>query len=158
MCLHLFCDFIYGDSNNNSMRNRSGLGLFLDNRCIWSVRNRVGSNRIYQNFQDKERRMNMADIVNFQILALISVLTTLTTECVKTFCKKADKPYISNIIATVSAVILSGVVCIAYPVIMKQAEFTPQLVFTAVIMAFFSILCATLTFDKVVQALEKIKG
>ncbi len=98
------------------------------------------------------------DIINFQILALISVLTTLTTECVKTFCKKADRPYISNIIATISAVIISGVCCVAYPVIMQGAELTPQLIFTAVIMAFFSILCATLTFDKVMQALEKLKG
>lgn len=98
------------------------------------------------------------DLINFQILALISVLTTLTTECVKTFCKKADKPYVSNIIATISAVIISGVCCVAYPVIMKQAELNAQLIFQAVIMAFFSILCATLTFDKVKQALEQLKG
>lgn len=98
------------------------------------------------------------DIVNFQILALISVLTTLTTECVKTFYKKADKPYISNIIATISAVIISGVCCVAYPVIMKQAELNAQLIFQAVIMAFFSILCATLSYQKVREALEQLKG
>lgn len=97
------------------------------------------------------------DIVNFQTLALISVLTTLVTECVKTFCKKVDKPYISNIIAAVSAVLLSAVICIAYPVIMLQAELNAQLIFKAVVMAFFAILCATLTFDKVMQALEKLK-
>lgn len=98
------------------------------------------------------------DIVNFQILALISVLTTLTTECVKTFYKKADKPYISNIIATISAVIISGVCCVAYPVIMKQAELNVQLIFQAVIMAFFSILCATLSYQKVKEALDQLKG
>lgn len=97
------------------------------------------------------------DIVNFQILALISVLTTLTTECVKTLFKKLDKDYISNIIASIAAVVISGVICIAYPVIMQGASLTPQLVFRAVIMAFFGILCATLTFDKVVQALKKLK-
>lgn len=97
------------------------------------------------------------DTVNFQILALISVLTTLTTECVKTLFKKLDKDYISNIIASIAAVVISGVICIAYPVIMQGASLTPQLVFRAVIMAFFGILCATLTFDKVVQALKKLK-
>ena len=98
------------------------------------------------------------DIVNFQILALISILTTLTTECIKTFLKKAEKPYVSNIIAVIVSVIISGVVCVAYPVIMQGAVVDAQLIFKAVIMAFFGILCATLTFDKVRQALEKLKG
>ena len=98
------------------------------------------------------------EIINLQTLALISVLTTLTTECIKTFMRKAEKPYVSNIIAAIVSVILSGVVCIAYPVIMKGAAFTPQLVFVAVVMAFFAVLCATLTFEKVKEALEKLKG
>lgn len=97
------------------------------------------------------------DIVNFQILALISVLTTLTTECIKTLFKKLDKDYISNIIAVIVAVILSGVICIAYPVIMQGVVVDVQLIFKAVIMAFFAVLCATLTFDKVVQALKQIE-
>ena len=97
------------------------------------------------------------DIVNFQILALISVLTTLTTECVKTLFKKLNKDYISNIIAVIVAVILSAVICIAYPVIMNGAVVDAQLIFKAVIMAFFAVLCATLTFDKVVDTLKKIK-
>ena len=97
------------------------------------------------------------DIVNFQILALISVLTTLTTECVKTLFKKLDKDYISNIIAVISAVILSAVICVIYPVIMNGAVVDAQLIFKAIIMAFFAVLCATLTFDKVVQALKQLK-
>ena len=97
------------------------------------------------------------NIVNFQILALISVLTTLATECIKTFCKKVEKPYVSNIIAAIMAVIISGIVCVAYPIIMQAEPLTPQLIFKAIIMAFFSILCATLTFDKVKQALEQLK-
>lgn len=97
------------------------------------------------------------DLVNFQILALISVLTTLTTECVKTLFKKLDKDYISNIIAVIVAVILSGVICIAYPVIMQGVVVDAQLIFKAVVMAFFATLCACLTFDKVVQALKQLK-
>ena len=98
------------------------------------------------------------DIVNFQILALISVLTTLTTECVKTFLKKAEKPYVSNIIAVVSSVIISGVVCIAYPVIMQGAVINAQLIFKAIVMAYFGVLAATIGYDKIIQALKQLKG
>ena len=97
------------------------------------------------------------NIINLQILALISVLTTLTTECIKTFLKKQEKPYVSNIIAAITAVIISAVCCIAYPIIMQGAELNAQLIFTAVIMAFFSILCATLSYEKVKEALEQLK-
>lgn len=97
------------------------------------------------------------DIVNFQILALISVLTTLTTECVKTLFKKLDKDYISNIIAVIVAVILSGVICIAYPVVMNGAVVDSQLIFKAIVMAFFGVLCATCGYDKVIQSLRQIK-
>lgn len=97
------------------------------------------------------------DMINFQILALISILTTLTTECIKTLFKKLDKDYISNFIAVISAVVLSGVICVIYPVVMQGAVIDAQLIFKAVIMAFFAVLCSTLTFDKVVQALRQIK-
>lgn len=97
------------------------------------------------------------DIVNFQILALISVLTTLTTECVKILFKKLDKDYISNIIAVVVAVILSAVICIVYPVIMQGVVVDAQLIFKAVVMSFFGVLTATLGYDKVIQALKQLK-
>lgn len=96
------------------------------------------------------------DIVNLQILALISVLTTLTTECIKTLFKKANKTYISNIIAVIVAIILSGVVCVAYPVIMQGAALSAQLIFKAVVMAFFGVLCATLSYQKVIEALKQL--
>ena len=97
------------------------------------------------------------EIINLEILALISVITTLTTQCIKTFCKKAEKPYVSNIIAAIVAVIISGVVCVAYPVIMMSEPISAQLIFKAVCMAFFSVLCATLSYEKVKEALEQFK-
>lgn len=98
------------------------------------------------------------DIVNFQILALISVLTTLTTECIKTFLKKAEKPYVSNIIAVISSVVISSVVCVAYPVIMQGAVINAQLIFKAIVMAYFGVLAATIGYDKIIQALKQLKG
>lgn len=98
------------------------------------------------------------DIVNFQILALISILTTLTTECIKTLFKRAKVDYVSNIIAVVVAIILSGVICVIYPYIMNGTPIDAQLIFKAVIMAFFAVLTATLGYDKVMQALKQLKG
>lgn len=98
------------------------------------------------------------EMINFEILALISVLTTLTTECIKTFMKKADMDYVSNIIAVICSVIISGVICIIYPVIMQGAVVDAQLIFKAVVMAFFGVLTATLGYDKVIQALKQLKG
>lgn len=96
------------------------------------------------------------EIINLQALAVISVITTLTTECIKTFCKKAEIPYISNIIAAIVSVIISAVVCVIYPVVMIGAALTPQLIFTAVVMAFFSVLCATLGYQKVIETLKQL--
>jgi len=98
------------------------------------------------------------DMVNFETLALISILTTLTTECIKTLMNKAEVNYVSNIIAAITAVVISSVTCIAYPVIMQGEALDSKLVFKAFVMAFFGILCSTLTFDKVTQALKKLKG
>lgn len=97
------------------------------------------------------------DIVNLQTLALISVLTTLTTECIKTFCKKTETPYVANIIAAISSIVLSAVICVIYPIVMTGATLSPQLIFTGIVMAFFGVLCATLSYQKVIEALEKIK-
>lgn len=97
------------------------------------------------------------DFVNWEVLALISVLTTLTTECIKTLFKKLDKDYISNIIAVISAIVLSGVICVIYPVIMQGVTISPQLIFKAVIMAFFAVLCATLSYKTVIETLNKLK-
>lgn len=98
------------------------------------------------------------EIINFEILALISVLTTLSTECVKKLLDKGNKDYASNIIAVICSIVISGVICVVYPVIMNGAVIDAQLIFKAVVMAFFAVLCATLTFDKVVQALKQIEG
>ena len=100
----------------------------------------------------------MMEMINFQTLALISILTTLTTECIKTFCKRAEVPYISNIIAAVSSVILSAVITIAYPVIVTGSVIDGTMIFNTVVMAFFGVLTATLGYDKVVQALKQLEG
>ena len=96
--------------------------------------------------------------VNFQALAIISVLTALTTECIKTLCKKSMINYVSNIIAAIVSVILSSVMMIVKPVLVDGVPLSGQLIYNGVVMAFFGVLCATLSFDKVKQALDRLKG
>lgn len=96
--------------------------------------------------------------VDFHLLAVISVLTALTTQAIKTFCKKKMVPYVSNIIAAVVSVILSLVIVIVKPAFVDGQGISPQIIFDGVAMAFFGVLCATLSFEKVKQALEELKG
>lgn len=87
--------------------------------------------------------------VDLQTLAIISVLTTATTECIKSLCKTFKFPYSSNIIAAVIAVILSFVIEIIKPVCIMGEWLTPAMIYNACVMAFFGMLAANLGFDKV---------
>lgn len=98
------------------------------------------------------------DMVNLETLALISILTTLATECIKKLMNKADINYISNIIAAVVSAVFSFIIVVAVPMVYSGAELTLQLFFNGLIMAFFGVLSATLGFDKVKQTLDKIAG
>ena len=98
------------------------------------------------------------EIINLQTLALVSVLTALTTECIKTLCKQQQTQYVSNIIAACVSVVISLVICVIYPMIIHGVELSIQLVFQGLIMAFFGVLCATLSYQKVIEALEQLKG
>lgn len=95
--------------------------------------------------------------IDLTILAIISVLTTLTTECIKKLMDKADANYISNIIAAIVSVVLSIVIVIVRPIVFGEAVFSAELVYKCVVMAFFGVLCATLSFDKIKQIIEKFK-
>lgn len=95
--------------------------------------------------------------LDFTTLAIISVLTTLSTECIKELFKKAKVSYVSNVIAAIMAVILSTFLMIIRPVVVDQTHFSPAMVYNAIEMAFFAVLCATLSFDKIKQAIVKIQ-
>lgn len=95
--------------------------------------------------------------VDFQTLAIVSVLTTLTTECIKQFLNKSDFNYVSNIIAAIVSVVLSAVIVVIRPIIMDGVALSAPLIYSGVVTAFFGVLCACLTFDKVTQALKGLK-
>lgn len=98
------------------------------------------------------------EMVNFETLALIAVLTSLSTEAVKILCDKANVDYVSNIIAAVMSVILSAAVVVVIPAVTGKAAITAELITQGVVTAFFAVLAATLGYDKLTQAFKQIKA
>ena len=95
--------------------------------------------------------------VDFTMLAIISVLTTLSTECVKKLLNKNDVDYVSNIIAVIMAVIISVMLIVIRPIAMDGVAFTAELAYNGIAMAFFGALAATVEYDKLIQTLSKLK-
>jgi len=97
------------------------------------------------------------DMVNFELLAVISIITALTTECTKRILNSMGIKYVSNIIAVISSVVISAVMCVIKPLV-DGAELSAGLVLNGVIMAFFAVLAAMLGYDKIIQSLKKLGG
>ena len=96
--------------------------------------------------------------VNFENLAIVSVLTALSTECIKKVCAELKIRYVSNVIAVITSIVLAVAIGIVKPVMYYACELDARLVYDCMILAFFSVLCATLSFDKVKQAIDRLKG
>ena len=89
-------------------------------------------------------------------LALISSLTTLTTEAIKKLLKEANKEFAPNLLAViVSTVITIG--ASAFYIIMKDIVFNLKVGVAVVAMIFLSFLCATVGFDKIKQLVLQLK-
>lgn len=97
------------------------------------------------------------NLVDLQTLAIISALTTLTTEAIKTMLKKGGFNYVSNIIAAIVSVILSAVIVVVYPWV-NGTPITAQIIFSGIATAFCAVLVATLGYDKVLQTIKELNG
>lgn len=95
------------------------------------------------------------NLVDLQTLAVISVLTTLGTQAVKAMFNKGGFNYISNIIAAILSVIISAFIVVIYPWV-NGTPITPQIIYSGVATAFCAVLCATLSYDKVVATLKQL--
>ena len=94
---------------------------------------------------EEKKKMN----VDLQTLAIISVLTTLTTECIKSWCKTFKKDCEPNIIAAIVAVVLSFTIEIAKPLLVDNCYIDGHTIYNFMVMAFFGMLSANLGYDKV---------
>lgn len=87
-------------------------------------------------------------------LALISVLTSLTVEAVK---KISKKELDGNILAVVSALVITIIGSVLY-IVYNSMTVTPQVIVIIIALAYLSFLSATCGYDKIKKLLEQIGG
>ena len=90
-------------------------------------------------------------------LAVISVLTSLCVEGMKKLLDEQGKKYSSNILAVCVSAGITIIGSIMY-IIYNSIPVTPQNIVIIIALVFLSFLCATVGYDKVIQALKQIKG
>lgn len=90
-------------------------------------------------------------------LVAIAVFTSLTVEGIKKILDDLGKKYSANILAAIVAVVLTVAASAGY-VIYTGTPLTPQVFVEAAAMTFLAFLCATVGYDKVVQAIKQITG
>ena len=94
--------------------------------------------------------------VFLMLLLAVSILTSLTVEALKKFI--GDKfSYSSNVLAGITAVVLSAIVGIFY-CIMANVAFNSQIIILLIALVFLSWLCAMVGYDKVMQAIAQIRS
>ena len=89
------------------------------------------------------------------LLLAVSIFTSLVVEALKK-CIGDKFNYSSNILAGVSAIVLSVCAGVFY-CIMAQIAFNSQIVIVLIALVFLSWLCAMVGYDKVIQAITQLK-
>lgn len=99
-------------------------------------------------------------MMNFEtfllLLMIVSVLTGLVTEGIKKLLDEAKKPYRSNLLAGVVAVILSIAVDTGY-MILTETLMNEKMAVILIALVLLSWLCAMVGYDKVIQAISPFK-
>ena len=95
---------------------------------------------------------------NIMVIGLVAVaiFTSLTAEAIKKILDELKIKYSANILAAVVAVVLTVAASIGY-IIYASITVTPQVVVCVIAMVFLAFLCATVGYDKVIQAIEQLK-
>jgi len=99
--------------------------------------------------------LNMSGSFVVSALVAIAVFTSLTVEGIKKILDELGKKYSANILAAIVAVVLTIAASAGY-IIYTSTPLTPQVFVEAVAMTFLAFLCATVGYDKVVQAIKQI--
>lgn len=99
-------------------------------------------------------------MINFQTFVLgllvVSTLTGLFTEAIKSILVEHNKTYYANTLAGLIASILSIALGIGY-VLMTNIGFTTHSIVCIVALILMSWLCAMVGYDKVIQAISQFK-
>lgn len=99
----------------------------------------------------------MVDFKTFMLgLLIVSTLTGLVTEAVKTILVERKVNYRANTLAGIVALVLSAAIGVGY-VILAGIGFTSQTIVYLIVLVFMSWLCAMVGYDKVVQTISQFK-
>ncbi len=88
------------------------------------------------------------------LLLLVSALTVLTVEGIKKLLNESGRSYHSNLLAGMTAIVLSFCVGIGYEIFIR-AGVTGQEILYLIALIFLSWLCSMVGYDKVVQAIRQ---
>lgn len=91
------------------------------------------------------------------VLAIISVLTSLTVEALKKILDEKKVSYSSNLLAVIVSTILTVAMCVGY-VLYSGIPFDIQKVIIMIALVFLSFLSSTVGYDKVRQLFQQIGG
>jgi DNA integrity scanning protein DisA with diadenylate cyclase activity len=98
--------------------------------------------------------MNMDMHIFMTGLLAVSILTTLTTQAIKTLLKEYNKKLPSNTLASIVSVVIAVALSIGYA-ILNNIQCTASYVVCVVALAYLGFLCATNGYDKVKQAISQ---
>lgn len=90
-------------------------------------------------------------------LLAISVATNLSVEAIKKFCEEFGVDYSANVLAAIISVVMTFGYAVCY-VILCAATVTFPFVLEMIVLAYCSFLVSTLGYDKVMQAIDQIRG
>lgn len=96
------------------------------------------------------------DIILIGIL-IVSTLTGLTTEAVKTLLDEYNKSYHANMLAGCISLIISVIVAICY-ILVTSTPISGELIASIITLVFLSWLCAMVGYDKVIQSISQFKS
>lgn len=89
-------------------------------------------------------------------LVAVAIFTSLGTEAVKKILDELHVKYSANILAAIVAVVLTIGASVGY-IIYMGLNVTPKICVEIAALTFLAFLCATVGYDKVVQAIEQLK-
>lgn len=90
-------------------------------------------------------------------LLLVSLLTGLVTQAIKTLLDEFNRTYYSNTLAAVVSIVLSVGVTVGY-MILTETAWNDKMAVYLIAIILLSWLCAMLGYDKIIQALNQWKN
>ena len=88
-------------------------------------------------------------------LMIVSVVTNLTVEGIKTLLKGTNAKYSSNVLAAILSVVITCAICVIY-LVMTDTAFTVKIGIEIGVLMYLGFLVSTIGYDKVIQMIRQI--